>query len=117
MSKLPSTAFPAASPRAEVEARLTSRTIDVFHKGERIAAHERMSGNRKHTTVPDHMPSSHQRYAGWMIASGRMPPRAGDRQPHLGVRVEHQIATRSASSRGGGEVGGVFALGGVARLP
>jgi transposase len=53
--------------RAEVEARLTARTIEVFHKGERIAAHERMSGNYKHTTVPDHMPSSHRRYAGWTI--------------------------------------------------
>ena len=25
------------------------------------------SGNRKHTTVPEHMPSSHRRYAGWTI--------------------------------------------------
>jgi transposase len=26
-----------------------------------------MSGNHKHTTVPEHMPSSHRRYAGWTI--------------------------------------------------
>ncbi|WP_376711628.1 MULTISPECIES: hypothetical protein [Bradyrhizobium] len=26
-----------------------------------------MSGNHKHTTVPEHMASSHQRYAGWTI--------------------------------------------------
>lgn len=26
-----------------------------------------MSGNRKHTTLPEHMPSSHRRYAGWTI--------------------------------------------------
>jgi transposase len=36
-------------------------------KGERIAAHLRMSGNHKHTTVAEHMPSSHRRYAGWTI--------------------------------------------------
>lgn len=53
--------------RAEVEARLTARGVEVFHKGERIAVHLRMSGNRKHTTVPEHMPSSHRRYAGWTI--------------------------------------------------
>src|SRR5262249_50881969 len=35
--------------------------------GERIAAHMRMSGNHKHTTIPEHMPSSHRRYAGWTI--------------------------------------------------
>jgi hypothetical protein len=26
-----------------------------------------MSGNHKHTTVADHMPSSHRRHAGWTI--------------------------------------------------
>lgn len=53
--------------RAEVEARLTVRGVEIFCKGERIAVHVRMSGDRKHTTTPDHMPSSHRRYAGWTI--------------------------------------------------
>jgi transposase len=53
--------------RAEVDARLTARTVEIFLKGERIAAHMRMSGNHKHTTIPEHMPSSHRRYAGWTI--------------------------------------------------
>ena len=53
--------------RAEVEARLTPRTVEVFLKGERIAAHLRSSGNGRHTTVPEHMPSSHRRYADWTI--------------------------------------------------
>jgi transposase len=53
--------------RTEVEVRVTARTVEIFHKGERIAAHQRMSGNHKHTTVPEHMASSHRRYAGWTI--------------------------------------------------
>jgi transposase len=53
--------------RAEVDARLTARGVELFHKGERIAVHLRTSGNRKHTTIPEHMPSSHRRYAGWTI--------------------------------------------------
>ena len=53
--------------RAEVEVRFTVRTVEIFHRGERIAAHQRMSGNHKHTTVPEHMASSHRRYAGWTI--------------------------------------------------
>jgi len=53
--------------RAEVDARLTVRTVEIFLKGERIAAHMRASGNHGHTTVPEHMPSSHRRYAGWTI--------------------------------------------------
>jgi transposase len=53
--------------RIEVEARLTARTVEIFVKGERIAIHLRASGNHRHTTVPDHMPSSHRRYADWTI--------------------------------------------------
>ncbi len=49
--------------RSEVEVWLTPRTVEVFLKGERIAAHLRSSGNHRHTTVPEHMPSSHRRYA------------------------------------------------------
>jgi len=53
--------------RREVEVRLTPRTVEVFLKGERIAAHLRSSGNNRHTTVSDHMPSSHRRYADWTV--------------------------------------------------
>jgi transposase len=53
--------------RAQVEARVTERTIEIFLKGERIAAHRRISGNHQHTTVKEHMPSSHRRYADWTI--------------------------------------------------
>src|SRR5216684_707863 len=53
--------------RDAVEVRLTGRTVEVFAKGERIAAHLRSSGNGKHTTVQEHMPSSHRRYADWTI--------------------------------------------------
>jgi transposase len=51
----------------QVEVRLTARSVEIFAKGERIAAHLRASGNGKHTTVQDHMPSSHRRYADWTI--------------------------------------------------
>ena len=53
--------------RAEVEVRLTGRSVEIFARGERIAVHMRSSGNGKHTTLPDHMPSSHRRYADWTI--------------------------------------------------
>ena len=53
--------------RAEVEARLTVRGVEIFCKGERIAVHLRMSGNHKHATISEHMPSSHRRYAGRTI--------------------------------------------------
>ena len=48
--------------RSEVEVRLTPQTVEVFLRGERIAAHRRGSGNHGHTTLAEHMPSSHRRY-------------------------------------------------------
>jgi len=53
--------------RSEVEVRLTPQTVEIFLKGERIAAHRRAGGNHGHTTVAEHMPSSHRRYADWTI--------------------------------------------------
>ena len=53
--------------RSEVEVRLTPRAVEIFLKGERIAAHLRASGNHRHTTVSEHMPSSHRRYADWTV--------------------------------------------------
>ena len=51
--------------RAEVDIRVTARTVEIFHRGRRIAAHQRRYGGRRHGTDPDHMPSSHRRYAEW----------------------------------------------------
>jgi transposase len=53
--------------RAEVEVRLTGRSVEVFARGERIAVHLRSSGYGKHTTVQEHMTSSHRRYANWTL--------------------------------------------------
>jgi transposase len=49
--------------REKMWARITARTVEVFFRGKRVAAHARSSSNRKHTTIREHMPSSHQRYA------------------------------------------------------
>jgi transposase len=54
--------------REKLWARMTARTIEVFHGSQRIAAHIRSSSNRRHTTVREHMPLSHQRYGDWTPA-------------------------------------------------
>ena len=51
--------------REKMWARITARTVEVFHRGKRVAAHVRSSSNRRHTTVREHMPSSHRRFADW----------------------------------------------------
>jgi len=53
--------------KEQVEARVTQRTIELFHKGERVACHVRGGSRGRHTTLAAHMPSSHRRHAGWTI--------------------------------------------------
>ena len=61
--------------RETVDARFTAATVELFHKGRRIASHVRSHLKHKHTTTPEHMPSSHRRYAEWSPA--RMLREAG----------------------------------------
>ncbi len=53
--------------REQVEARITARTIELFHKGERVAVHLRGGLRGRHTTLPEHMPRAHRRHAEWTI--------------------------------------------------
>jgi transposase len=56
---------PHALIREQVDTRLTARTVEIFHRGQRVAAHARRHGGPRHGTLPDHMPSAHRRYAEW----------------------------------------------------
>jgi transposase len=51
--------------RQEVEARITAKTVEIFHHGKLGATHLRSLRPHRPTTVADHMPSSHRRYRDW----------------------------------------------------
>jgi len=61
--------IPYRHARTDVELRATRRTVEIFLHGDRIACHLRGSGDGKHTTLAEHMPSSHRRYAGMTPAA------------------------------------------------
>jgi transposase len=48
-----------------LEARYSERTVECFHKGQRVASHPRSHLKGRHTTVAEHMPTSHRGYAEW----------------------------------------------------
>ena len=48
-----------------VEARLTLRTVELFHGGRRVALHPRSSQRGGFTTDPAHRPNSHRRHLDW----------------------------------------------------
>ena len=51
--------------RQEVEAQITARTVQIFHRGKLVAPHLRSDRAHRPTPIPEHMPSSHRRYRDW----------------------------------------------------
>jgi len=51
--------------REEVEARITAKTVEIFHRGKLVATHLRSLRQHRPTTLAEHMPSSHRRYRDW----------------------------------------------------
>ncbi len=57
--------------RQEIDARMTTNAVELFHRGKRVAAHARLyvtGAGHHHTTLAEHMPKGHQRYAWWSEA-------------------------------------------------
>src|SRR5215211_2430477 len=56
---------PSRLIRQTVEARVTDTTVEILHRGSRIASHARSQVPHRYTTITEHMPSAHRRYAEW----------------------------------------------------
>jgi transposase len=48
-----------------VEIRSTLTTIEIFHRGERVASHARSHQPYQATTLNEHRPKSHQQHLAW----------------------------------------------------
>lgn len=48
--------------RKDVEIRYTATTVEIFHRGKRVASHTRNDRPGQHSTHPEHMPKSHRNY-------------------------------------------------------
>lgn len=91
---------PYALVKMQLDARLTAATVELFHKGRRVASHVRSAIKGRHTTLTEHMPAAHREYGQWtprrLIAWGeKIGPATGafvtaliDSRPHpqQGVR-------------------------------
>lgn len=56
---------PYTLARQEVELRFTPTTVEILHGGLRVASHARSFDRGRHTTLPEHMPKSHQKFLEW----------------------------------------------------
>ncbi|OQB37910.1 MAG: Integrase core domain protein [Candidatus Hydrogenedentes bacterium ADurb.Bin179] len=51
--------------KEQVEAWITTTTVEVLFKNRRVASHPRSYEKYKHTTLAEHMPKAHQKYLEW----------------------------------------------------
>jgi transposase len=56
---------PYSLVRQQLDVRLSAQVVELFHKGKRVASHQRSPLKGRHTTVAVHMPKAHQHYAEW----------------------------------------------------
>jgi transposase len=56
---------PHALVRQEVEARISGGTVEILHRGKRVASHAKDTRRGAHTTVAEHMPAAHRAHMEW----------------------------------------------------
>jgi transposase len=89
---------PYALSHELVDARLTVTTVELFHRGPRVAAHVRSYLRGRHTTDPAHMPKAHQHHLEW--SPSRFITWAGTIGPQTAALVEAILADRPHPEQG-----------------
>jgi transposase len=89
---------PYALIHEHVDARLTATTVEIFHRGQRVAAHRRSPVRGRHTTDPAHMPKAHQRHLEW--TPSRLIDWARTIGPQTAALVEAILADRPHPEQG-----------------
>jgi transposase len=85
--------------RQAMWARYTETTVEVLHGDSRVATHPRIPANgRKHSTLPEHMPSSHRRFADWTLE--RIKRKAGEIGPSASALVDIILRERPHPEQG-----------------
>jgi Transposase and inactivated derivatives len=77
-----------------VEVRLAERTVEVFHRGRRVASHPRSHEPARHTTEAGHMPAAHREHLAWSpsrlirgASAPARPPRSSSRRSWTPART------------------------------
>lgn len=92
----------------QVEVRLTSRIVEIFHDHKRIANHRRISQRAGHVTVSEHMPKTHQHYANTTPAS--LIKQAAKVGSNTAILVERLMRDRPHPQQGYRAAQGVLSL-------
>ena len=83
---------PYALVHRAVDVHLTAETVEILHRGVRVASHVRSYETGKATTLTAHMPKAHQRYVG--RTPSRLIEDAQQTGPYTGQLVEAILAAK-----------------------
>jgi transposase len=84
--------------RQQLEARITRQTVEILHRGRRVASHALSTKRGGYTTAPEHMPASHRAHAEW--TPGRLLNWAARIGPAVAALVKHLLETKPHPEQG-----------------
>ena len=90
--------IPYQLARKEVEVRLTATTLEVFHRGRRVAVHVRSHRKGGYTTDPSHMPAALRAHLEW--SPSRLVSWAATVGPRTAAFVEQLLESRPHPEQG-----------------
>ena len=95
--------------RQEVEVCLSAHTVEILHKGKRVASHLRSFARGRHTTILAHMPRHHREYVEW--SPERLVRWAQQTGPATAAVIEQILASRAHPVQGYRACLGILRLG------
>jgi transposase len=91
------------------DVRISASTIEIFHRGRRVASHLRSAAHGHHTTDAAHMPAAHRRYAEW--TPGRIVRWAEQTGPGTAALAAEILRSRPHPEQGFRSCLGILRLG------
>jgi transposase len=92
----------------QVDIRLTSRVVEVFHQHQRVASHRRTAKRAGFVTVNEHMPKTHQHYANTTPTS--LIKQAAKIGPNTAILIERLMRDRPHPQQGYRSSQGILSL-------
>jgi transposase len=84
--------------KKRIDVRITDTTVECFYKGKRVASHIRSHHKARHSTIKEHMPKSHQKWAQW--TPDRFINWAAKIGPHTTRMIERILNSRPHPQQG-----------------
>lgn len=95
--------------KKQIDVRIAAHSVECFYSNKRVASHIRSPLQGRHTTVKEHMPSSHQKWAEW--TPDRFIRWADKSGPNTSKLIEDVLSSRAHPQQGFRTAMGILRLG------